>query len=68
MKDFTNKSYLTSDYLGKSDAKVQVYTGSNPMPLYSFDVPAGKGIIWDVLEYNGSKGTFSVYNAVKKSL
>ena len=60
VKNYSYRNHPGNDTLGKSNARVQVYYGNKPFPMYSLDVPQEKGIIWDVFEYDGQTGV-SIY-------
>lgn len=52
--------------LRTSGAKVEVYLGS-AAPAYTFYVPNGYGIYWNVFTYNSVTGEFTVVNTITDS-
>ena len=60
--DYTHGSSTSSTSLANSGAVVSLYINANL--VQTFYVPAGRGCLWTVFEYNGSTGELTVINTI----
>ncbi len=53
--------------LSSSGAIISVYIGASSTPYYSFSVPTGSGLYWNVFTYDSTTGLFGFVNTITSS-
>jgi len=62
--DFTNRNSSSSSSMAQSGATVEVYLGSNNVPVYTFYVPNEPGTVWAVFEYDSTTKQITPINTM----